>query len=215
MQWISSYRRILRQASPHLPLMMGVTVLALGSMVGLALIEASGLISRNLLIGASLLLGTFLALGFLQNTLRLSRGLALDPYAFVLVSPVLVGKLIATVALMALIILGGLCLFLVPGLMAFSAFYFAPVLVVDKGLGPVQALRESARLTRGHRREILLAHLVASALYSLASIPGFTLVLTMPLYWFFLVTPYLEYSAELENGPAEPYFSSSSSSSSS
>ena len=201
MLWLQSYRRTLSLAAPHLPLMMAVTLLALGAIFGLALAGASGFINRTLLIWASLVLGTFLAMGFLQNTLRLSRGLPLDPYAFFLISPVLLVKLFATAALMTIIILGGVCLLLVPGLMAFSAFYFAPLLVVDKGLSPVAALRESARLTRGHRREIFIAHLIASILYSVATIPVFTMVFTMPLYWFFLVTPYLELCGE-RNAPS-------------
>jgi uncharacterized membrane protein len=45
----------------------------------------------------------------------------------------------------------GLVLLVVPGIILALMFYFVPYRVVDAGSGPLDALRESAQLTRGHK----------------------------------------------------------------
>ncbi len=45
----------------------------------------------------------------------------------------------------------GLMLLIVPGIIVAIAFSFAGILVVEKGLEPIEALKESMRLTKGHR----------------------------------------------------------------
>lgn len=62
--------------------------------------------------------------------------------------------------LYGLIVAGGLILLIVPGIIwavRFSQFGF---LVVDKGVGPMEALRESARITQGARWQLFLFGLV-------------------------------------------------------
>jgi type II secretory pathway pseudopilin PulG len=49
----------------------------------------------------------------------------------------------------------GFIFFIVPGIIAMCAFIFAPYFVIDKGLGPIEALKASARITKGHRLRIL------------------------------------------------------------
>jgi len=58
----------------------------------------------------------------------------------------------------------GLILFIVPGIIALTMFMFAGYLVIDKGLGPIAALKESARITKGNRLELLLLVLAVSGL---------------------------------------------------
>jgi uncharacterized membrane protein len=53
--------------------------------------------------------------------------------------------------LMYMILLLGFLFFIVPGIIAALMFVFAPYLVVDKGLGPIAALKESARITKGNK----------------------------------------------------------------
>ncbi|GFO81961.1 MAG: hypothetical protein A49_15880 [Methyloceanibacter sp.] len=45
----------------------------------------------------------------------------------------------------------GLVLLIVPGLIAMVLFMFATLLVIDRGLGPIEAMQESMRLTKGYR----------------------------------------------------------------
>jgi len=52
--------------------------------------------------------------------------------------------------LFQLAVVVGLVLFIVPGIIALLVFLFAPVIVIDQGLGPIEAMKESMRITRGH-----------------------------------------------------------------
>jgi len=68
----------------------------------------------------------------------------------------------------------GLMLFVVPGLYLGVIFQFAPFLVLDKDMGPIQALKESLSLTKQVRWElfffdvlVVLANLVGNLLFGL------------------------------------------------
>jgi uncharacterized membrane protein len=61
----------------------------------------------------------------------------------------------AATILYTIIVLIGLVLLIVPGVMAITALMFTQTLVIDRKLGPVEALRESMRITRGHRWSLL------------------------------------------------------------
>lgn len=54
-----------------------------------------------------------------------------------------------------LLTLVGFVLLIVPGIMIALALSFVRYLVIDRNLGPIEALKESARLTRGHRWALL------------------------------------------------------------
>ena len=53
------------------------------------------------------------------------------------------------------IVILGLILLVVPGIIAALALMFSSYLVLDKGMMPLAALKESARLTKGHRLQLL------------------------------------------------------------
>lgn len=75
----------------------------------------------------------------------------------------------------------GFILLIVPGIIVAIALSFAGILVVEGGMGPVAALKESARLTKGHRMELFklaLASLGVNILGLLAL--GVGLLVTVP-----------------------------------
>lgn len=53
------------------------------------------------------------------------------------------------------IVIAGFILLIVPGVVWALTYAFAPYLVIDRGLGVREALRESARMTYGHRWHLL------------------------------------------------------------
>ena len=57
--------------------------------------------------------------------------------------------------LMIIAVYAGLFLFVIPGVMLITMFFLAPYLVIDQGLGPIAALKESMKLTKGARWDIL------------------------------------------------------------
>ncbi len=82
----------------------------------------------------------------------------------------------------ALIVLCGLVLFVVPGIIWSIKFCFYGYFVVDRGQGPIQALKSSAGITSGYKMDIFLlglALLAVNALGVLALLMG--LFVTVPL----------------------------------
>jgi uncharacterized membrane protein len=65
-------------------------------------------------------------------------------------------RFLAMQILLGLAVLLGLVLLIVPGIIAAVGLMFAPYLVIDKGLGPVKALEESWRITKGHKWQLFL-----------------------------------------------------------
>jgi Tfp pilus assembly protein PilE len=65
--------------------------------------------------------------------------------------PEIFWKYLGASILLGLIIIVGFILLVIPGIIASIVFGFTLYLVVDKGLGPIEALKESARLTKGNR----------------------------------------------------------------
>ncbi|HYD93092.1 MAG TPA: DUF975 family protein [Candidatus Paceibacterota bacterium] len=76
------------------------------------------------------------------------------------------------VSLLLLLIVGiGFLLLIVPGLILAMMFFFAGYLVVDRGLNPIAALKESYRLTKGNRWKLFLLTLAVAGLAILGMIP--------------------------------------------
>lgn len=55
-----------------------------------------------------------------------------------------------------LIVLGGLLLFIIPGIIFSIQFSLWPYFVIDKGLGPIEALKASSMTTKGVKWELFL-----------------------------------------------------------
>lgn len=58
--------------------------------------------------------------------------------------------------LAGVVIVVGFILLIVPGIIASILFMFVGYLVIEKGLGPIEALKESARMTKGNRMQLFL-----------------------------------------------------------
>lgn len=62
-----------------------------------------------------------------------------------------------------LTMLGFVCL-IIPGIFLMIAFSFSDFAVIEKDMGPIEALKESWRVTKGHRLHLLLFGLAALAI---------------------------------------------------
>jgi uncharacterized membrane protein len=90
------------------------------------------------------------------------------------------GYLLTTV-LLTLIVAGGLVLLVVPGVVWALRFGYAPFLVADTAHDPVEALRESARITQGVKRELLAFAATALVLNLIGALAfGVGLLITVP-----------------------------------
>lgn len=94
------------------------------------------------------------SMGVTKGYLNLSRGKDVSLDTFTKVLP-LTGKYLLGMILFILIVMGGTLLFILPGVYFSFKYYFAPFLIIDKGLGPIEALKESAKLTDGIKWELV------------------------------------------------------------
>ncbi len=98
-------------------------------------------------------------------------------------------KFILAQILAMIIVMVGLMLLVVPGVIAAVGLFFVPYIVIDKKLGPVDAIKESWRLTKGHKWNILLFSLLFILINLLGVLAlGIGLLVTMPIT--FLATVY-------------------------
>jgi uncharacterized membrane protein len=91
-------------------------------------------------------------------------------------------KYVGVKILTGIIVVIGLVLLIVPGIIAALALLFATYLVIDRNLGPIEAIKESVRITKGHRWQLFLLALAVigiNILGALALLVG--LVVTVPV----------------------------------
>lgn len=83
-----------------------------------------------------------------------------------------------------LIILGGLILLIVPGIIWALKYQFCFYFVVDKNLGPIEALQASAKITKGFKWDLLGLTAVAAVINFLGLIALVVgLFVTLPVTW--------------------------------
>ncbi len=147
----------------------------------------------------SLVVGTLIELGlvtFMLHAVRAPETVTLhslwNPKPFL-------NYLLAQVAV-AITVLIGFALLIVPGIIAALALMFTPYLIVDKGLSSFAAMKESARITKGHRWQLFLLMCVIALLNILGLIALFIgLLVTIPLSMLLVAHVYraLESSAHI------------------
>jgi uncharacterized membrane protein len=106
-------------------------------------------------------------------------------------NPAPIWRFLGAELLALLIILVGLVLFLIPGIIASLGLSFAPYIVVDRGLGPVESLKESWRITKGNKWRIFLLGLALLGVNLLGLIAlGVGLLVSVPITLLALVHAY-------------------------
>jgi uncharacterized membrane protein len=95
--------------------------------------------------------------------------------------PVFVSYLIASLIFAVMLALG-IILLVVPGIIVAVVFVFYSYVIVDRGMGPIEALQRSMELTRGVRMDLFLFGLASLGLNLLGMIPCFLgLFVTAPM----------------------------------
>jgi len=111
-------------------------------------------------------------------------------------------KYFATVLLVGLAFVLGLLLLIVPGFIALLMFLFASFIVIDRELGPIDAMKESRRITRGHRWKLLGFVLVMTLVNLLGIIAlGVGLLVTIPVTMLAFAYAYRFLSAQAGTEP--------------
>lgn len=113
-------------------------------------------------------------------------------------------KYLGTSILVGLAIVVGLLLLIVPGVIFALMFMFSTFIVLDRGLGPIEAMKESYRITRGHKWSLLgllLLFLLINLLGALAFIVG--LLVSIPVTVLAATHAYRVLAGGAETPPAD------------
>jgi uncharacterized membrane protein len=98
---------------------------------------------------------------------------------------------IFTKIVQAVVVIAGLILLIVPGVIFALMFLFANYLVVDRGMKPIEAMKESKRITSGKKWK-LLGFVLLIALLNIAGAIAFVvgLLVTIPITYLAMVHVY-------------------------
>jgi len=118
---------------------------------------------------AVVVLSMVIQMGLIRITLRFcdnEKGESADLFScFPLFFKYLLGSI-----LYGLIILGGMILLIIPGIIWAIKFQFFSYFIVDKGLGPIEALKRSSAITRGAKWDLFLFDLLLGLINLLGAI---------------------------------------------
>lgn len=101
-----------------------------------------------------IVISMILGMGVTNAFLSITRGKKVTLETFTSMLPRIFNYLGSQILLM-LIILGGFLLFIIPGLIFSIKYMFTPYLVIDKGMGPIEALKASGKLTDGIKWDLV------------------------------------------------------------
>ncbi|MGZ3417119.1 MAG: hypothetical protein ACXVEF_13590 [Polyangiales bacterium] len=101
-------------------------------------------------LAARCVLTTFLYIGATRIALDAARGRKVRLATLFSGGDVLLSSL-AVAVLASIVVVVGLCCAIVPGIYLALGLSLVNILIADRGLGPIEACRESLRLARGHR----------------------------------------------------------------
>ena len=109
-------------------------------------------------------------------------------------------KYVGTAILTALVVVIGLILLIVPGIIFALMFMFGYYFVIDKNLGPIEALKSSKRITKGHLGKLALFALAIAGLNLLGVVCLIVgLLVSMPVSMLAMARAYIVLSGSSQN----------------
>lgn len=103
----------------------------------------------------------------------------------------------AAYILYAIIVPIGIVLLIVPGIIWAVQFSFYPLLIIDKNLNPIEALKASSRLTHGYKWQLFNIFLILFMINVVGCLLiGIGLLVTIPVTLFAYVSLYRELSRD-------------------
>jgi hypothetical protein len=114
-------------------------------------------------------------------------------------------KYVGVNILYGLIVVAGFILLIVPGIIWSYKYFLAPYLVVDKGMYPIEALKESDRLTNGNKWRMFVLSMATTAIVFLGLAALFVgLFVAIPVVTLAFVHLYRVSVHNMEAGIAHP-----------
>jgi len=153
---------------------------------------------------ASIAVMTTIAFGFQKNILNVCRGRPVDLGEFFRVKPMVIVNFIVGTAIVGVAVMVGLILFVVPGIILAYMMLLTPYLIIDREMGPIEAIKESCRLTKGHKMDMFFGIFVGGLVANALSVLIITVVFTVPMMCFLWVYPYLQLTGQLDAAQGQP-----------
>lgn len=185
-----------------------VLVVVLISLVGflvvfLAILPAMSGSSTGAAIGAVLTIAAFvlvMAISFVLQAGVLRAGLAVTkgtaPSLSMLTDTTNLGTFVGTTLLISLASLVGFILCILPGIAVVVFAAYAPFIALDKGVGPVEAIRQSVDMVKNNLGPVLLVLLLAYAVYYVGSLCYVGLLVSIPVALVMIAHSYRALSGE-------------------
>lgn len=120
----------------------------------------------------SFVIGLFIELGLLTFAVRAHDSVETVEIRS-LWNPAPFWRYLASQLMVGIAVIIGLILLIVPGVILALGFLFSAYLVIDKGRGPIEAIKESWRITKGHKWQLFLLVLAVAGI----NVIGFLLLL--------------------------------------
>jgi len=103
----------------------------------------------------AVVVGAIIEIGFIKIALKLIDNVKAKVNDLFVHYKYFIKYLIGSV-LYGLIVLGGFLLLIVPGIIWTLQFQFYSCLIIDKGMGPIEALKKSSEITKGYKWQLFL-----------------------------------------------------------
>jgi len=127
-----------------------------------------------------IVVGTIIAMGLVKISLKFYDNEKVKISDLFSSYPLFFKYLIGDI-LYRLIIIGGLILLIVPGIIWAIQFQFFGYLIIDKGLGPIEALKKSSKITKGAKWDLFLLGILLVLINILGALAL--------LVWLFITIP--------------------------
>ncbi len=111
----------------------------------------------------------------------------------------LIGRFLGGTVLVSLIIVGGLILFVIPGIIWAIKYMFTPLLILDKNMGIKESLRVSGEMTNNYKWSLFAYSLLVGIIgfVLLGSVLGSLIII--PIYLTSYVFVYLVFSGQIKS----------------
>ena len=149
----------------------------------------------------SLILSVIVTMGFINIALKLSDAQKAQIADLFTCVPLFLNFIIGSI-LYVLIVFAGMIILIIPGIVLAIKFHFYSYLIIDQGLGPIEALKKSSSITKGVKWNLFLFGLLLAAINILGVIALFVgTAVTMPIVVVALAFVYRQLSGQ---GPGLP-----------
>lgn len=157
-------------------------LIAVTAVVGVAMMILNSFSHGNgLMTLLVVIIGIFVGMGLINFALKAQKDVKSVQFAD-LWYPQAFWSYLGAAILVGLVVVVGLILIIIPGIIAISMFAFVKYIVIDKNMGPIEAMKESLRITEGHRLEILLLVLMSIVINIIGLLPLMLgLLVTVPV----------------------------------